>query len=84
MDIDLKYTSEDHLVVTVFKLNISGALSFETYEIENHPSTIDDMNELLKKTDDSMVVDWGVWSAFHAKHESHIKMTPVSLQLGKE
>ena len=42
------------------------------------------MNELLKKTDDSMVVDWGVWSAFHAKHESHIKMTPVSLQLGKE
>ena len=84
VDIDLKYTSEDHLVVTVFKLNISGALSFETYEIENHPSTIDDMNELLKKTDDSMVVDWGVWSAFHAKHESHIKMTPVSLQLGKE
>lgn len=84
VDIDLKYVGQQHLVVTVFKLNISGALSFETYEIENHPSTIDDMNELLRETDDSMVVDWGVWSAFHAKHESHIKMTPVSLQLGKK
>ena len=71
VEINLKYDGV-HAVITVFKLNISGALSFETHEIENHPSLIDDLSELSDSQGDSMVADWDKWTAFYEKHKSHI------------
>lgn len=80
VEIDLRY-SGNHLVVTVFKLNVSGALSFETYEIESDDSLIDDLSALCDTKNDSLVVDWNMWTSFYEKHKSHIQMKPLSLDI---
>ena len=83
VEIDLRY-SGNHVVVTVFKLNISGSLSFETYEIENDESLIDDLSALWDSKNDSLVVDWNMWNNFYEKHRSHIQMKALPLDLNKE
>lgn len=80
VEIDLKY-SGNHVVVTVFKLNISGALSFETYEIESDKSLIDDIVALWESKDDSLVVNWESWTNFYEKHKAHIQMKALSLDI---
>lgn len=81
IEIDLMY-SGNHVVVTVFKLNISGALSFETYEIESEKSLIDDIVELWESKDDSSgVVEWGLWTKFYEKYKSHIHLKALSLNI---
>lgn len=80
VEIDLRY-SGNHVVVTVFKLNISGALSFETYEIESDESLIDDLSALFDSKNESLVVDWNMWSNFYEKHKSHIQMKALPLSI---
>ena len=80
VEIDLRY-SGNHVVVTVFKLNISGALSFETYEIESDESLIDDLSALFDSKNESLVVDWNMWSNFYEKHKSHIQMKALPLNI---
>lgn len=80
VEIDLRY-SGIHVVVTVFKLNISGALSFETYEIESDESLIDDLSALFDSKNESLVVDWNMWSNFYEKHKSHIQMKALPLSI---
>lgn len=80
VQIDLRYTG-DHVVVTVFKLNISGALSFETYEIESHKSLIDDLSALHDSMNASLVVNWDMWCKFYEEHKSHIQMKAIPLDI---
>ncbi|MEY8611502.1 Hsp70 family protein [Parabacteroides segnis] len=80
VDIDLKYPG-DHFVVTVFNLNISGSLNFETYEIENDESLIDDIIALWESKNESLVVNWNLWRRFNEQHKSHIQWTPFSLKI---
>lgn len=80
VDIDLKYSGE-HIVITVFNLNISGALSFETYEIENDKSLIDDIVALLESSNESLVVNWDLWRRFYEQHKSHIQMKTLPLDI---
>lgn len=80
IEIDLKY-SGFHPVVTVFKVNISGAISFETYEIDICEELISDLEQLDNSKDASLVLDWNLWCSFYEKHKSHIEMTPKSLKI---
>lgn len=80
IEIDLKY-SGFHPVVTVFKVNISGAISFETYEIDICEELISDLEQLDKSKNPSLVLDWNMWSNFCEKYKSHIKMSPKSLKI---
>lgn len=80
IDINLKYSGL-HPIVTVFKVNISGAISFETYEIDICQELISDLEQLEESKNESLVLDWNMWTNFYEKHKSHIKMTPKSLQI---
>ena len=80
VEINLKY-SGNHVVITVFKLNISGALSFETYEIESDTSLIDDLQRLWESKDENLVVDWNLWSNFYNKYGAHIQETAIPLNI---
>lgn len=72
IEINLKYSGY-HAIVTVFKLDESGILSFESYEIESDTSLIDDLQALCDTADDeTTVIDWNLWTQFYAKHKSHI------------
>ncbi|MBE6187928.1 MAG: Hsp70 family protein [Rikenellaceae bacterium] len=81
IEINLKYSGE-HVVITVFKLDNSGILSFETYEIEIVASLLDDIEALCNNQDKkTTVIDWDLWTQFYAKHKSHIEKTYIELNL---
>lgn len=80
IEIDLKY-SGSHPVITVFKVNISGALSFETYEIDVCEELISDLVELDESKNSSLVVDWNLWTKFYSKYKSHIHVEIKELDI---
>lgn len=81
IEIDLKYSGR-HPVITVFNVNLSGALSFETYEIEICDETIPDLLELDASKNSSLVVDWDLWCKFYQNYKSHIheKIIPLDIK----
>ena len=83
VEISLQHTKNNMaVVITVFDINISGNLDFETYEIPVTSSTQDELIALSESCKDGeYVVDWNMWNTFKSHYPQYCAPTTLTLKV---